>query len=254
VPLRLLGVFAHPLDETLLCGGTLGRYASAGVETVVVCATQPAASSVDALRTAGRTLGIRAFIVFDFRGRELDRQMPILIDLLEDVYRSFEPHVVITLGPDGLDGHPDHVAVSHAASAAFTAVGSRAHRSASLPLRLYHVAVPRPYAAHLALALGEETAEAAASPPASTGDSPEVTTVVDVRPFLERKLAAIDVHLQALRSGGRPPLALERKWLGRELYSRVYPMPWVSGVIEGDLFSGIAAADEHPFTAARLAG
>ncbi len=38
--LKLLAVFAHPDDETFICGGTLAKYASEGVEIALVSATR----------------------------------------------------------------------------------------------------------------------------------------------------------------------------------------------------------------------
>ena len=35
----VLGIFAHPDDESLACGGTLARVADAGARVVVLCAT-----------------------------------------------------------------------------------------------------------------------------------------------------------------------------------------------------------------------
>ena len=35
---RILGVFAHPDDETLLAGALLARYTAIGVDTGVLCA------------------------------------------------------------------------------------------------------------------------------------------------------------------------------------------------------------------------
>lgn len=37
---KLLAVFAHPDDESFICGGTLAKYASAGVEITLVSATR----------------------------------------------------------------------------------------------------------------------------------------------------------------------------------------------------------------------
>src|SRR5581483_3868913 len=42
----LLAVFAHPDDESYLCGGTLARYAAAGVRIVLLCATRGAAGEI----------------------------------------------------------------------------------------------------------------------------------------------------------------------------------------------------------------
>src|SRR3954464_12196698 len=39
-PATLLAVFAHPDDESYLCGGTLAHYAAAGVRVALVGATR----------------------------------------------------------------------------------------------------------------------------------------------------------------------------------------------------------------------
>lgn len=39
-PLKLMGVLAHPDDESLGIGGTLAKYAGEGVETYLVTATR----------------------------------------------------------------------------------------------------------------------------------------------------------------------------------------------------------------------
>lgn len=39
-PPRILGVFAHPDDESFCAGGTLAKYAAAGAEIMIVSATR----------------------------------------------------------------------------------------------------------------------------------------------------------------------------------------------------------------------
>ncbi len=39
-PMRILGVFAHPDDESFCAGGTLARYVASGAEVMVVSATR----------------------------------------------------------------------------------------------------------------------------------------------------------------------------------------------------------------------
>ena len=39
-PVRVLGIFAHPDDETLCAGGTFAKYASAGADVRVVSLTK----------------------------------------------------------------------------------------------------------------------------------------------------------------------------------------------------------------------
>src|SRR6266700_6891382 len=57
-PMRILGVFAHPDDESFCAGGTLARYVASGAEVMVVSATRGEAGQI---RSAGvatrRTLG-----------------------------------------------------------------------------------------------------------------------------------------------------------------------------------------------------
>jgi LmbE family N-acetylglucosaminyl deacetylase len=55
---RLLGVFAHPDDETFCAGGTLAKYVAAGWEVMVSSATRGQAGQIrDPLAATRRTLG-----------------------------------------------------------------------------------------------------------------------------------------------------------------------------------------------------
>src|SRR5215207_3637612 len=57
----LLAVFAHPDDESFLCGGTLARYAAAGVRVVLACATRGEAGEISdpALASAENLAAVR---------------------------------------------------------------------------------------------------------------------------------------------------------------------------------------------------
>ncbi len=56
--LRLLGVFAHPDDESFCVGGTLAKYTAAGAEAMIVSATRGQAGQIRDARIATRkTLG-----------------------------------------------------------------------------------------------------------------------------------------------------------------------------------------------------
>jgi LmbE family N-acetylglucosaminyl deacetylase len=55
---RVLGVFAHPDDETFCAGGTFARYAEQGAEIMVVSATRGQAGQIrDAAAGTRRTIG-----------------------------------------------------------------------------------------------------------------------------------------------------------------------------------------------------
>ena len=65
--LRLLGIFAHPDDETFCIGGTLAKYIAGGAEAMVVSFTRGEAGQIrDAAIATRRTLG-------EHRARELHR-------------------------------------------------------------------------------------------------------------------------------------------------------------------------------------
>ena len=151
---RLLGVFAHPDDETFCAGGTFARYAEQGAEIMVVSATRGQAGQIrDAaagtrrtiaavreaeLRLACERLGITKVRCLDHvDGTLADAGFPALVDEVAEVIGEFRPDVVITFGPDGGYGHPDHVTISAATTAACQRAagpGHRPGRTAARPL------------------------------------------------------------------------------------------------------------------------
>ena len=153
-PPRLLGVFAHPDDETLCAGGTFAKYASAGAEVRVISLTKGGAGQIrDAsaatrttlravrekeLDAAGNELGLTETRCLDYPDgglSEIDGQ--ILVRLASELLSEIDPDVVITFGPDGFSGHPDHIAVGAAVTAACYQM-----RSAT-SIRLFHCHLPR---------------------------------------------------------------------------------------------------------------
>ena len=113
---RLLGVFAHPDDETFCAGGTFARYAEQGAEIMVVSATRGQAGQIrDAaagnrrtiaavreaeLRLACERLGVRQVRCLDHvDGTLADAGFPALVDEVAGVIGEFGPDVVITFGP-----------------------------------------------------------------------------------------------------------------------------------------------------------
>lgn len=191
-------VFAHPDDETFATGGTLARYAAAGVPWDLFCATDgdagkssvPVASreELGALRRnelwlAARQLGVRDVACAGhpdgaLGGVDFDRLAGEIVAFL----RRVRPAVVLTFGPEGAPtGHRDHKAISRAATAAFFLSGVRTAYpdagAAHAPRRLYYVTWPTPApGAELQL----EGLPAAA--------------VIDVRDFLPAKREAFLLH------------------------------------------------------------
>ncbi len=134
--LRLLAVFPHPDDETLGLGGTLAKYSAEGIETYLVCATRgergwfesegpdPGLEAVGRLREAelrcaAGQLGLHEVSFLDYIDGELDQASPVeIIGKIAGHIRRIRPQVLVTFGPDGAYGHPDHIALSQFTSAA----------------------------------------------------------------------------------------------------------------------------------------
>lgn len=140
--MRILGVFAHPDDESFCAGGTFASFVADGAEVMVVSATRGEAGQIRSAgilsggqvaatrRTLGRVreedlylacqrLGVQHAICLDYgdgKLRELDQE--VLIGKVVEFIRTFRPDVVITFGPDGGYGHPDHIAICSATTEA----------------------------------------------------------------------------------------------------------------------------------------
>jgi LmbE family N-acetylglucosaminyl deacetylase len=166
--LRMLAIFAHPDDEIFCAGGTMALHAARGAEVMVVSATQGEAgqirdAQVATRRTLGRVraqelqlscerLGVQHAVCLDYGDGKLQDIDPLsLTSDLTHIIRSFRPEVVISFGPDGAYGHPDHIAISQLTTRAFHLAGDAAHFPEQLdeglsphtPGRLYYSCFPR---------------------------------------------------------------------------------------------------------------
>ena len=166
-PKRILGVFAHPDDESFCAGGTFASYAASGAEVMVVSATRGEAGQIRSagaatrrtlarvreqeLQRACQRLGVQHAACLDYADgtlKDVDQEGPIR-DVVEMI-RAFRPDVVITFGPDGGYGHPDHIAISAVTTVACMRSGDSRqfpeHIAAGLaphqPGHLYHSYFP----------------------------------------------------------------------------------------------------------------
>lgn len=157
--LRLMCVFAHPDDEALGLGPLLAKCAAEGVATYLLTATRgergwagvPATNPGLAglgqlreaeLRAAAQTLGVREVSFLDYIDGDLDQADPAeAIAKIVQHLRRVRPQVVVTFGPEGAYGHPDHIAISQLTTAALVCAADADYGAASLPphrvLKLY---------------------------------------------------------------------------------------------------------------------
>ena len=202
-PETLLAVFAHPDDESFRCGGTLALLAGRGVRVWVLCATRgeagvPGLSPEQAgqvrereLRCACRALGIEPPRFLDYQDGTLAQvDEGQAVERVVRAVRELRPQVLLTWPPDGVSGHPDHVAVSYWTGEAFRQAADPAaypeHEAEGLSPHvvagLYHIVVPR------------SLAQALEMNHLHTVPDEAVTLAVDVSAVWEAKMAAIRCH------------------------------------------------------------
>jgi LmbE family N-acetylglucosaminyl deacetylase len=134
----LLGVWAHPDDEAYLSAGLMAAARRRGERVVVVTATAGEHGTSDPDRWPPRRLG-------RLRRGELRRSLRLLdvheLHLLDypdggchrfdgtarilEIIDDVRPDTIVTFGPEGMTGHPDHRAVSQWATGAWQAGGRR---------------------------------------------------------------------------------------------------------------------------------
>ena len=134
--LKLMCVLAHPDDESLGNGGILAKYAAEGIKTYLVTATRgergwfgdeqehPGLEKLGKIREqelldAAEALDIRYVDFLDYMDGDLDTVHPAeAIAKIVGHIRHVRPDVVVTFGPYGAYGHPDHIAISQFTTAA----------------------------------------------------------------------------------------------------------------------------------------
>ena len=270
---RLMAVLAHPDDESLGVGGTLAKYASEGVDVCLVTATRgdagrfrgyrsgedghPGPAAVGSiregeLRAAAAVLGLRDVSVLGHRDAQLDRADPreVVGQIVTDI-RRFRPDVVVTFGPDGAYGHPDHIAISQfttaamvaAADASFLAEGAAGVAPPHSVSKLYYIAWPTSTWAAYQSALRTLSAtvdgvERLATPWPDWA----ITTVIDTSDLWPIVWRAVSCHESQLASYERlkdlPPEHHRTLW-GSQSFYRVFSTVNGGRARETDLFEGI---------------
>ena len=235
----LLGVFAHPDDESLACGGLLARCVAAGAVVTVLCLTRGEGGpgiDVEAggdeaaarrrlgerrtreLDAAARVLGVSDLLVLDYA----DGMLPWIdaAALEADIHHAVErlrPDVIVTFGPDGLYWHPDHISVYERTTAVVAAMGAGAPA-------LYYVTMPPGQMRAVAERAGasSEVVPGLADPDAFGAMAEPPSLVVEAGVFAARKLAAIRCHHSQM--AGSPVAAIAEadaaRFLGTEHFRR----------------------------------
>jgi len=269
---KLMAVLAHPDDESLGVGGTLAKYASEGVDVFLLTATRgdsgryrglrpddhqhPGPTALAnirerELRAAASALGVREVSLLDYRDQHLDRANPheVVAAIVQHV-RRVRPEVVLTFGPDGAYGHPDHIAISQFTTAAlvaaadpgFEAGGTDAARPHAVS-KLYYVAWPesawRAYqAAFRKLVSTVDGIERQAVPWPDWA----ISTVIDTRshwPAVWRAISCHESQVSAYERLGQLSSDDHEALWGRQSFYRAFSTVSGGRARETDLLEGI---------------
>lgn len=215
----LLAIFAHPDDETFRPGGVLALLARLGVRVEILTFTRGEAGSCGIpplctpdelpafrereLRCACAALGILPPRLLDYvDGNLQSADAETMITLILSRAAEIKPQVWLSFGPDGLSGHPDHIAVGQWTAEAF-------HRAVN-PAALYTVAVPQSLAQTLNMHQVHSVPDDA------------IALSVDVSAVWETKFAAMRCHATQWSSSpmANAPEEQRKLFFGREYFVR----------------------------------
>jgi len=246
---RLMVLMPHPDDECFGCASTIARYATEGAAVSLVTMTRGGAGLWNGraagdlrrltdvreleLRDAAGELGVTSLETHDYpdgaleKVEEVDAVRERFLGDIVRCLRTHRPQVVLTFGPEGTYGHPDHKVVSRMTVQACTLSGDRAaYEVEALALGLSPWSPSKLYF-QTATTM---TVEALQLPP-----QPPITTRISSSGFEEAKLRAFARHRTQTQEW--EPL---RKFIDGQGAFEVFSLVGAAhDLSEDDLFAGI---------------
>jgi len=254
-------VVAHPDDDAYAIAGSVGLHAAEpDFRFVLVHATDGEAGEIregfpatretlGAVRRAeceaawqavGRTPDRHEWLGYP-DGAVADVRFDDLVDSIATVLDEEDPAVVVTFGPDGIFGHPDHIAIGAATDAAFARLatgGSAGFR------RLTHAAIAESVFQRWNLQLGQmgrptfDPTRTYHMRPVPDGD---IGITVDCRPVAARTVAGLQQHESQVHVMSDYPMDPHRweRVVSREWYVLAWPPRDPGAPMLTDLFEGI---------------
>ena len=222
-PGGLAAVLAHPDDESFGCAGALALAHEAGATTRLLVVTRGEAGTSDGmpdaafgdtreaeLICAARAIGLDEVSILDGYpdGGVADQPFDTLVDEIAAWLADRRPSAVITFGPHGVTGHPDHIVVGNATRWAV----ERLAESGIAPNSVYVISPIFDPGGNLYDLSAEEQA---------------ATHRIEITDLADRKLAALECHasqtdtadeIAALRA------AIQGDFVIHEGYHRVRPL------------------------------
>lgn len=278
-PLRLLIAYAHPDDESFGLGGMIAAYVARGVEVTLICATNgergvakpefmTGYSSVKELRLAEldkavKVLGLQRLVLLDYKdsgmmGAETTDDPECLWQAPQDevtrrvveVIREVRPQVVVTFNKYGGYGHPDHIAIQRATTEAFYKASDPAYETGQAPYapqKLYYSSINKSM-----IQMGIWVTRLRGQDPRRLGRNKDIDIVrildnvepshatVEIADYLDIWDEASACHASQVGGGFvRIPRPLRRRFVRRQAFTRVVPVPTGNFIDERDLFVGV---------------
>ena len=252
-----MSILAHPDDESLGTGGALAKYAAEGIATYVVTATRgergrfsdggarPADDVVGRTReaelhAAANELGVREVAILGYPDGALDGVDPVRAQqAIADQICRVQPHVVLSFGPEGAYGHPDHIAISQLTTAAIVQAAGRGWAVS----KLYHIAWGAPTWAAYQSALKKLTStvdgvERQVVPAPDWGISTRIDTSA-VWPTVWRAVQCHKTQMSIYKNLETLPPEHHLSLWGAQEYYRVFSRVNGGRAREEDLFEGL---------------
>jgi LmbE family N-acetylglucosaminyl deacetylase len=199
----VLGVWAHPDDETYLSAGLMAAAVRDGSRVVCVTATRGEGGSTDEERWPPATMAavreqelLRSFAVLgvtdhrflDLPDIDMDTGLPESGAVeVATVMSEVRPDTVLTFGPDGMTGHRAHQDVGRWTTEAFEA--------AALPgARLHYATISPAWAAEFVPSLNRFDVYRPGTPPVTPLEEMSIRLELD-DDLLELKVRAIEEHV-----------------------------------------------------------
>lgn len=185
---KIMGIFAHPDDDTFGPGGTFAKYAKAGHDVHILTATAGQAGRAAGLpiettlgehrkielKNAFAVMGIKYSRLLDFYdGTLCEHQIPLLQHFILEEVKKFQPDVIIIYERNGISLHLDHIAVTKSVITLYDA------GKIQVP-KIYYFGLPHEVMSFF----GRE---------GGLGD--EKRAIIDIKDFLDTKIKAMKSHL-----------------------------------------------------------
>ena len=200
-PIDILGVFAHPDDETFATG-TITKLSAQGKRILLVYATSGDAGGdltgqnlkgealakyrEGEMNAAAKVLGMsEAPLYLRYPDGYVQENWDDVLEDVQAILQQTQPKVVMTFGPDGYYGHVDHLAIGMITERAFDELG--------IGDQLLHVAIPKSITDRIRSAGGGDRFKGV--------QDKYITYIVNVKKQAKQRVEAMEAHASQFDEG-----------------------------------------------------